>query len=138
MSDRENILQALYSLIQFDGPTFQRNGVLPSRISASGLVILRDGDPGEPEISLSPLRYHYEHEAVLEVIVQNEAAQDALLDSILVAVGEQLVSDRTLGGLCDFLEPRAPVADTVPIEGGEPVKAATVQICLFYATENPI
>lgn len=140
MSVRENILQALFAQIQVTsaGTVFQRNGILPNRLAAAGLAILRDGDPGEPEVSLSPLRYHYEHKALLEVMVQNEANQDALLDSILVAIGEAIALDRTLGGLCDFVEPMAPNTDTVPIDGGEPVLAASVELCLYYATENPI
>jgi len=38
---------------------------------------LRDGEPEEPEVMLSPLRYLYEHQAELGVIVQgNPPAPD--------------------------------------------------------------
>ncbi len=42
-----------------NGVTVLRNEPLPTKIPASGLLILRDGDAGEPEITLSPTRYHY-------------------------------------------------------------------------------
>lgn len=35
--------------------------VLPERVPTDGLLILRDGEPGEPEVTLSPLRYHYQN-----------------------------------------------------------------------------
>ncbi|MEF2549226.1 hypothetical protein VQ045_18905 [Aurantimonas sp. E1-2-R+4] len=41
----------------------QRGDVLPERVPAAGLLILRDGEPGEPEVTLSPLRDHYQHRA---------------------------------------------------------------------------
>jgi hypothetical protein len=35
--------------------TALRGEVLPERVPAEGLLILRDGEPGEPEVTLSPL-----------------------------------------------------------------------------------
>ena len=102
MSKREDILTALFAaLAGVGGATVTRNLALPTRIPAAGLVILRDGTPGEPEVSLSPLTYHYEHAAVVEVIVQGQATQDASFDAICVAIGARLAANRTLGGLCD-------------------------------------
>jgi hypothetical protein len=47
-----------------------RGEVLPERVPAAGLLILRDGEPGEPAVTLSPLRYHYQHRAEIEAVVQ--------------------------------------------------------------------
>jgi hypothetical protein len=58
---RETILIALHARLQTLPATALRGEVLPERISAAGLIILRDGDPGEPEVTMSPLRYHFEH-----------------------------------------------------------------------------
>ena len=33
---------------------------------SAGLLILRDGDPGDPEVTLSPLRHHSQHRAKIE------------------------------------------------------------------------
>ena len=139
MSKREDVLTALFaSLAGVGGATVARNLALPTRIPAAGLVILRDGTPGEPEVSLSPLTYHYEHAAVVEVIVQGQATQDAQFDSICVAIGARLAANRTLGGLCDWLEGAAPDPTEIITEGGEPMKGAAVTITMTYSTTNPI
>ena len=139
MSKREDILAALFiQLAGVGGATVLRNIALPTRIPVAGLVILRDGTPGEPEVSLSPLTYHYDHEAVVEVIVQDEATQDAQFDAICVAIGTRLAANRTLGGLCDWLEGAAPDPTEIITEGGEPMKGAAVTITLTYSTTNPI
>ena len=139
MSKREDVLAALFiQLAGVGGATVARNVSLPTRIPAAGLVILRDGTPGEPEVSLSPLTYHYDHEAVVEVIVQGETTQDAQFDAICVAIGARLAANRTLGGLCDWLEGAAPDPTEIITEGGEPMKGAAVTITLTYSTTNPI
>jgi hypothetical protein len=67
---RETVLSALHARLQPVAALVLRDEVLPERIPATGLIILRDGQPGEPEVTLSPLRYHYQHRAELEVVVQ--------------------------------------------------------------------
>ena len=139
MSKREVVLSALFAaLAGVGGATVMRNASLPTRIPTAGLVILRDGTPGEPEVSLSPLTFHYEHAAVVEVIVQGQATQDAQFDAICVAIGARLAANRTLGGLCDWLEGAAPDPTEIITEGGEPMKGAAVTITLTYSTNNPI
>ena len=49
-----------------DGPyaVVQRNSVLPEKIPGDGLIILRDGDPGEPERALGAFKTaYYRHPA---------------------------------------------------------------------------
>ena len=65
---RETILAALHVRLSALPPTALRGEVLPERVPAEGLLILRDGDPGEPEVTLSPLRYHYQHRAEIEAV----------------------------------------------------------------------
>ena len=120
------------------GATVARNMSLPSRIPAAGLVILRDGTPGEPEVSLSPLTYHYDHEAVVEVIVQVQSTQDSMFESLCVAIGQRLAANRTLGGLCDWLEGAAPDPTEIIIDSGEPKKGSAVTITLTCSTTNLI
>jgi hypothetical protein len=62
---RETILVALHARLSALPATALRGDVLPERVPAAGLLILRDGEPGEPEVTLSPLRYHYQHRAEL-------------------------------------------------------------------------
>ena len=76
-----------------------RGEVLPERVPAAGLLILRDGDPGEPAVTLSPLRYHYQHRAEVEAVVQSGTGRDVAFDALAAGVGIVLSADRTLGGL---------------------------------------
>lgn len=54
---RETVLAALHTRLQTLAAPVLRGDVLPERIPAIGLIILRDGKPGEPEVMLSPLTY---------------------------------------------------------------------------------
>jgi hypothetical protein len=56
---RETTLAALHTLLQTQPATTLRGEVLPERVPTEGLLNLRDGEPGKPEITLSPLAYHY-------------------------------------------------------------------------------
>ena len=69
-SKRETILAALHARVQTLAAPVLRGEVLPERLPASGLMILRDGKPGEPEVTLSPLTWFHEHRAELEVVIQ--------------------------------------------------------------------
>ncbi len=138
---RETILQALLAALQtIPGATVLRGEVLPERVPAGGLVIQRDGEPGEPEVTLSPVRYHYEHRAELEVVVQGKvsADRDAAFDALTAAIGAVLAADRTLGGLCDWVEAEAPRPVDLPVEGGQALKAAVIPVVLHYSTANPL
>ncbi len=98
---RETILAALHVWLSALPVTVLRGEVLPERGPAESLLILRDGEPGEPEVTLSPLRYHYQHRA--EMVVQG-AARDTAFDTLIASVGTVLAADRTLGGFCDWVE----------------------------------
>ena len=135
---RETILAALHARFQPLAALTLRDEVLPERISATGLIILRDGQPGEPEVTLSPLRYHYEHRAELEVIVQVGSGRASAFDNLIAAIGAALEADRTLGGLCDWVEPEAPASVDLPIEGAAAVKAAVITVVLHYTTTGPL
>jgi hypothetical protein len=46
--------------------TVRRNEVLPERVPDAGLVIVRDGDPGEPDVTLNPRNEFYSHRVEIE------------------------------------------------------------------------
>jgi hypothetical protein len=141
ISARETILQALLAALQtVPGATVLRGAILPERIPSGGLLILRDGDPGTPEVTLSPLQYHYEHRAEIEVIVQGKtpADRDTEFDTLLQSLGTAITADRTLGGQCDWTEAEAPQPVDLPIEGAEALKVAIVPIILTYTTADPL
>lgn len=135
---RETILAALHTRLQTLAATVLRGDVLPERIPATGLIILRDGKPGEPEVTLSPLTYFYEHRAELEVVIQAGSGRDALFDALTADIGAVLATDRALGGLCDWVEAEAPEPVDLPIEGAAALKAAVIIVVLHYATTDPL
>jgi hypothetical protein len=133
---RETILLALQALLQTQAAPVLRGEVLPERVPATGLLILRDGDPGEPAVTLSPLRYHYQHRAEVEAVVQSGTDRDAALDGLVAGVGIALAADRTLGSLCDWAETERPVE--LAIDGAATLKAAVIPIVLHYASADPL
>ena len=138
MTKREAVLKALFAGLQSLEATVLRGGVLPERVPTEGLLILRDGDPGTPEVTLSPLTYHYEHRAEIEVVVQDGGDRNGAFDTLIEALGRALNSDRTLGGLCHWVEAEAPEPLDLPVEGGVAFKAAAIAVVLNYATHDPL
>ena len=137
-STGEATLAALHARLLTVPATTLRGEVLPERVPAAGLLILRDGEPGEPEVTLSPLRYHYQHRAELEVVVQAGTGRASAFDTLIAAIGTALDADRTLGGLCDWVEPEAPASVDLPIEGAAALKAAVITVVLHYTTTGPL
>ena len=137
-SIRETILSALHARLQTLAAPVLRGEVLPERIPATGLIILRDGKPGDPEVTLSPLTYFYEHRAELEVVIQAGTGRDSLFDELTADIGAALTADRTLGGLCDWVEAEAPEPVDLPIEGAAALKVAVITIVLHYTTPDPL
>lgn len=135
---RETILTALHARLQPLAATVLRDEVMPERIPPAGLIILRDGQPGQPEVTLSPLRYHFQHRAELEAIVQSANDRATAFDTLIAAIGTALVADRTLGGLCDWAEAEAPASVDLPVEGAVSLKAAVVTVVLHYTTADPL
>ena len=139
MSVREIILTALSDLLRtIPHVPVLRGEVLPERIPPAGLMILRDGNPGEPGMTLSPLMYHYQHRAELEVIVQSATDRDAVFDALLAQISAVIAADRTLRGLCDWVEPEAAEPVDLPVEGAASLKAGIIPIILHYATSDAL
>lgn len=136
-TSRETILVAFYTQLQVLDATVLRGEVLPERVPPTGLLILRDGDPGEPEVTLSPLAYHYQHRAEIEAVVQG-ANRDVAFDTLCGSLGAVIAADRTLGGLCDWVEAEAPQPVDLPVEGAASLKAAVIPVVLHYSTADPL
>lgn len=137
ISTRETIIAALHARLSALPATALRGDVLPERLPPQGLLILRDGEPGEPEVTLSPLAYHYQHRAEIEAVVQG-ANRDAAFDTLCASVGTTLAADRTLGGLCDWVEAEAPRPIDLAVEGAASLKAAVIPVVLHYSTADTL
>jgi hypothetical protein len=135
---REAILTALTDLLRaIPQASVLRGEVLPERVPTAGLMILRDGDPGEPQVTLSPLAYHYQHRAEIEAVVQG-TERDAAFDILCASIGTALAADRTLGGRCDWVEAEAPEPVDLPVEGAPSLKAAIIRVVLHYVSAAPL
>jgi len=138
ISHREKTLAALHARLSELSVTALRSEVLPERIPPAGLMILRDGNPGEAGVTLSPLTYHYQHRAELEVIVQSTTDRDALFDTLVAQIGAVIAADRTLQGICDWVEAEAPEPVDLAVEGAASLKAAIIPVVLHYAMADPL
>lgn len=137
----ETALQALIAALGTTGATIERNTPIDLALSvpAGGLIIVRDGNPGEPEIVLGQMDYQYEHEAEVEVYLQTVADRlDAEFDDLRIAVGEALVADRRLGGAVMWTEPRPSAAVDLPKTSELPIKATSIAVVLTYSSPVPI
>jgi len=138
MTPRETILTALADLLHtVPHVPLLRGEVMPERVPPAGMMILRDGDPGEPGVTLSPLMYHYQHRAEIEAVVQGEG-RNTTFDALCVSIGAVIAADRTLGGRCDWIEPEAPRPIDLPVEGAASFKAAVIPVILHYSTADPL
>ncbi|MDT7953882.1 MAG: acyl-CoA transferase [Acetobacteraceae bacterium] len=141
MSKREAILAALAAQLgaQLSAPV-RRNAALPEKVPAEGLVILRDGEPGEPEVTLNPRREWYRHRIELEAYMSQPAGGggEAALDALLGAIGSALTADETLGGLAETLVPSAPEIGVLAIEGAAPLLSARIVVAAEYLVSDPL
>lgn len=143
-STSEQVIEAVKAMIAAALPRFQvdRNIDGPERVPADGLVIIRDGDAGTPDITLSPLTYHYAHAVRAEVIVIGHTPEEriAKLDTALIQIGIAVEADRSLGGLCEWLAPadEPPASADFHAEGGETGRVADLDIVASYSTSNPL
>jgi hypothetical protein len=139
-SVREQILAALLARLEtVPDATVKRDAPLPETVPAGGLIILRDGDPGDPEVVLSPVTYLWEHQSEIEVILQRGQDDDsAALDTLLMAVGNALAADRSLGGLAEWLDWGAPKTSGLAIDGAAALCGATVPITIHYTSDDPL
>lgn len=141
-SKREQVLDAIKALLSTALPNadVRRNLAKPERIPPGGLVVIRDGDPGEPEVMLSPLIYVYSHRIPIELAAYETSSQtpEQVLDEMLGQIGLVVSADRTLGGLCDFIEAQAPETNDVETAGARAGRWADAAVVAVYGTADPL
>jgi hypothetical protein len=141
MTLRERVLVALFTRLQtIPLAAVRRNEALPQAVPAGGLVILRDGDAGEPDVTLNPRAEFYSHRAEIEAFVTQPAGGggEALLDSLLTEIGTALAFDRSLGGLAENLTWSAPETSVLAIEGAAPILTARITVTIEYLVSDPL
>ena len=141
-SKTERILTALTARLRtVPKAKVERNTAAPERIPRGGLIVLRDGDPGEPEQTLGGIgSVYYSHAVEIEVYVGTgeAAARDAAFDALVVAIGEVLDADPTLGGLAFGMTTARPGINTEAVIGAPAIKTGTVDVIVEYETATPL
>jgi hypothetical protein len=140
-SRRELVLAALTERLGTNiAATVRRNEVLPERVPDAGLVILRDGDPGEPDVTLNPRTEFYSHRVEIEAYMPRDATGggEAALDALLCSIGTALRIDPSLGRLAENLTPSAPETGALAIEGAAPILTARLVVTVDYLVSDPL
>jgi hypothetical protein len=57
---------------------------------------------------------------------------------LAASIGATLAADRTLGGLCDWVEAEAPHPIDLAVDGAATLKAAVITIVMHYASADPL
>ncbi len=145
MSQRENAIGALFAVLGqlslgMSGVAVKRNAALPERVGNHAMTILRDGEMGEPEVSLSPLTYHWQHQVAIELFVADAdaAARDARMDGLLTELAGLIEADRTLGGVVEYAEIGSPKFDELAPDGSSGIKACLLPVVLHYSSSGTL
>ena len=142
VSKAEQILEGIKASLETIPETVvERNSVLPEKIPDGGLIILHDGDPGEPEQALGGFgNAYYRHAVAIEVYVEegDAAARDAAFDDLLQQIGTALEADPTLGDLAFGLTYGRPEPSIEPSAGAPAIKSATLTVTVDYEAETPL
>ncbi len=139
-SQSEKVLGAIQLLLQTIPDTVvERNSVLPEKVPTGGLIILRDGDPGEPEQSLGGFGgSYYQHSIEIEVYVEegDAAVRDSAFDELLQQIGVALDAEPTLGDLVFGLTYGRPEPSIEAVAGAPAIKSATLSVTVDYETNS--
>ncbi|WP_230770694.1 hypothetical protein [Sphingomonas sp. Leaf4] len=146
MAKRDDVLFAIRALVARALPLMEVIGLdgddaPPGRVGPHGRAIVRSGEPGDPEVDLGALSYNYDHRVPVEIILPAPAGaiSERAIALSLGAIGREIVADRFLSGLCDWIEATAPMTGDVHAEGsGRPPRGALLDIVASYSTSSPI
>jgi hypothetical protein len=143
VSQRERAIGALFAVLgqlTLGSTLVKRNSALPERLSDHAMAILRDGEMGEPELTLSPVMYHWQHETLVELFVADPdaARRDARMDALLVQLDELLAANPGLGGAVDFCVASTPKFEDLFVEGAAGIKSCVVPIVLHYSSTSAL
>ncbi len=101
MSKTEQIHEAIKGLlVTVPIAKVERNTAVPEKIPTGGLIVLRDGDPGEPETALGGFGgIYYSHGIEIELYIEDgdATARDAAFDALVQAIGTALEADPSHG-----------------------------------------
>jgi len=142
MSRTELILEAIKTLlITVPNAKIERNTAVPEKIPTGGLIVLRDGDPGEPETALGGFGgAYYSHGIEIELYIEdgNATARDTAFDGLVQAIGTALEADPILGGLAFGMTYGRPETNTETVAGAPAIKSGVMAVTVEYETTSPL
>ncbi len=108
ITTHEAVLEAVVALVEAALPaaTVKRNAK-PQRLDQpGGLVVVWDGEPGDPEMDLSPPVFNFQRRVMLGFGAYASASQTAsqVTAGMKAAVAQRVAGDRFLGGLAEWVE----------------------------------
>ena len=141
-SKPEQVILAVLALLEtLSTAKIERNSGVPERIPAGGLIVLRDGNPGEPDTALGGFGgAYYSHDVEIELYAEegDAALRDAAFDALVQAVGAALESDPTLGSLVFGMSYGRPEIDTEAVIGASAIKHGILAVTVEYETDSPL
>lgn len=142
-SNLETALKALATLLEaaVSPAGFKRNEPEPSDIPKDGMVVLLDGDLGEPDVLLgNPVTYGHVNEAEIAIFYKSHKPADRTtgVDGIMQKIVAGVAADETLGGKVDMVTLEPPEKEERHIEGGTSVKAAGVLAIMEFDSTSPL
>ncbi len=141
-SKPEQVLAAIKTLLEtVPSAKVERNTAVPERIPVGGLIVLRDGNPGEPDTALGGFGgAYYSHDIEIELYIEegDAAVRDAAFDALVQEIGTALESDPTLGGLAFGMTYGRPEIDTEGVTGAPAIKHGTITVTVEYETDSPL
>jgi len=136
-SKRERVLSAVFAALQtVPGATVRRNEALPQTVPAGGLIIMRDGTPGEPDVTLNPRSEYYSHAIDVEAFAPDN--DSGALDDLLRSVDAALSADDSFGGLVEYLAVGDVEVDAFAGDGAAPLLAARINVIVEYQTSGAL
>lgn len=139
-SVRETALNALFNLVSAAAPgaAVRRNEPNRHKVPDGGLISVNDGDPGEPEVSLSPPRYWFRHAAEVVIVTEQPSgpARAASTDRIVSRIVAALVADPTLSGTVEYAEAGTPRTEDLAEESGTALRGLSLPVVLEYFSSS--
>jgi hypothetical protein len=148
MSKHEEVVQAVAALVKAALPFAEvvrlegeaGDDGKPVATPPGGQVRIFDGDPGDPEVILSPLTYLYTRRIPISLIAYESGGKSRreVINDMLTPIGEAIALDDTLGGRCDFIEAEAATFDDITTAGAVTERSADTAIFATYSTSSPL
>lgn len=135
-------MQALLSVVgdAVTGATVLRNSAAEDvEVPATGLIVVRDGDVGAPEVTMGLKSWSWQHQAEIEVSAFDDDDEDRAetLDDMVAAIAAAVMADPSLGGAVSYADLQGPVITHEAVEGGVSLGRAMIPAILYYTSSSP-